>query len=134
MTEAYSKEYGEGEESKKIAFRLFLRHKALTDLFFLGYEILGWKNAKLGKRQRIDPIFHKWLATKIQQAGDKLILVPRLHLKTTWVKLRIIQMLLDNPNIRIGLFSVTTTLVEDELADIKRMFIHPAIMELFPDL
>lgn len=136
ITVSYLKENGLERDavSEKMAFKLFLRHKALTDLFFLGYEILGWKNAKLGKRRRIDPKFHKWLAGKIQLPGDKLILVPRLHLKTTWIKLRIIQMILENPNIRIGLFSVTTNLVEDELADIKRMLDNPILVELFPEI
>lgn len=67
-------------------------------------------------------------------AGDKLILVPRLHLKTTWVKLEIIRQILINPNIRIGLFSVTSRLVEQELRDIKVMLCNPALRELFPDI
>jgi hypothetical protein len=63
-----------------------------------------------------------------------MILVPRLHLKTTWVKLEIIRQILINPNVRIGLFSVTSRLVEQELRDIKVMLCNPALRELFPDI
>lgn len=102
----------------------------------MGTEIFGWKNATdiTGRKKRVDPRFHRWLCHVLSLEGDKLILVPRLHLKTTWVKARIVQRILQNPNIRIGLFSVTSRLVEQELRDIKRLFCTPALMELFPDL
>jgi predicted phage terminase large subunit-like protein len=124
------------ERAEDEASTQFLRHKALTDLFYLGYEILGWKDAKspTRRRKRIDPTFHRWLARRIQAPGDKMIMVQRLALKTTWIKLRIVQLLLNNPYLRIGLFSVSARLVEQELAAIKMLFASRELRDLFPDL
>lgn len=118
----------------KVALDLWLKWKILTDLYFFGTEIMGWKNAKKGRRRRVDPQLHKWLARVLETEDDKLVLIPRLHLKTTWVKLRIVQRILQNPNIRLLLGSTTTRLVEDELKDIKQMFQNPTIMRLFPKI
>ena len=63
-----------------------------------------------------------------------MILVPRLHLKSTWVKLDIVRNVLLNPNIRIGLFSVASRLVEKELVEIKHMFANPELREIFNDI
>lgn len=123
--------------NEDLAFMQYTRWKVLTDLFWFGYEFFGWKNAidpRNKRRKRIDTVFHKWLAAQIQQPGDKLILVPRLHLKSTWVKLDIVRNVLLNPNARIGLFSVASRLVEKELVEIKHMFSRPELRELFPDI
>lgn len=140
MTFAEEKKYKEllssvnGDETK--AFDLWLRWKCLTDLYFLGCKIFGWEKSidKTGKRKRVDPSFHRWLAHLLQKPEDKLILLPRGHLKSTWVKAAIVQDILRNPNIRIGLFSVSSRLVEQQLADIKRMFCTPLLLRLFPDI
>lgn len=120
----------------KQAFQLYLRYKALTDLYFLGNDIFGWKHStdKTGKRRRVDPIFHRWMANILSLEDDKLLLVPRGHLKTTWAKARIVQRVLQNPNTRIGLFSVTSRKVMKELRDIKRLFTNQTLMSLFPDI
>ncbi len=123
--------------NEDLAFQQYMRWKCLTDLFWFGYEFYGWKNAvdpKNPKRKRVDIVFHKWLCDQIQLPGDKLILVPRLHLKSTWIKLAIIQDILRNPNTRIGLFSVASRLVEKELVEIKQLFSKPELRQLFPDI
>jgi len=120
---------------EKEAFDYWLRWKIKTDLFFFGNEVLGWRHAcsKNRRRWRVDPVLHRWLANALMSLEDILIIISRLHLKTTWVKLRIVQMVLNNPNIRIGLFSTTTKLVRRELADIKRIFATPIILRLFAE-
>jgi hypothetical protein len=62
-----------------------------------------------------------------------MILVPRLHLKSTWIKLRIVQLILLDPNVRIGLFSATSRLVIKHMAWIKRVLASPKVRELFSD-
>jgi hypothetical protein len=125
-----------GRVDEEAAFRLWLRWKAITDLYFLGYEILGWRHAtsRSGKRRRVDPKLHRWLASLMQREEDCLILVPRLHLKSTWMKLRIVQLILANPNVRILLVSVTARLVMFHLRDIKSILANPIIREIFPEL
>ena len=113
---------------------LFLRWKCLTDLYFLSTEVFGWKNAGEGKRKRIDPKFHRWLCRILEKGGDNLILIPRGHLKTTFIKAKIVQRILQEPNIRLGLFSQSARLVEQSLADIKRLLALPLVRWLFPDL
>lgn len=123
--------------NEDLAFMQYTRWKCLTDLYWFGSEFYGWKHSvdpKNPRRKRVDPVFHKWLANEIQRTGDKLILVPRLHLKSTWVKLDIVRKVLMAPNKRIGLFSVASRLVEKELVEIKHMFQKPELRELFPDL
>ena len=139
MTQKDKKKYNEILEKvgdKEKAQALYLRWKCLTDLYFLGTQVFGWERStdKSGKRKRVDPKFHRWLAGLLEREEDKLILLPRGHLKSTWVKARIVQRILQCPNIRIGLFSVSARLVEQQLADIKMLICTPLLMRLFPDL
>lgn len=124
------------EQIHETAYDEWLKWKCLTDLYFLGAEIMGWKDSVdvKTKRKRIDPSIHAWMAWQLQQDCDKMLLLPRGILKSTWTKLRIVQEILNNPNIRICLCSVTATLVETELADIKKMFAHPLLRRLFKDI
>jgi len=55
-------------------------------------------------------------------------------MKSTWVKLKIVQEILNNPNIRILLASATKRLVVQELADIKRIFSTSILRSLFPEI
>ena len=145
MNEYEEHKYGQilanvGGDSKT-AFDYWTRWKILTDLFFFGNEVMGWRYAASKKnypglkrkRYRVDPELHKWLADLLMKDESKLIIVPRLHLKSTWVKLRIVQLILQNPNIRIGLFSVTSRLVEKELDEIKSLLSHPMVLRCFKD-
>lgn len=126
---------------EKEAFDYWLRWKILTDLFFFGNEVMSWRFAcskynypgERRKRFRVDPELHKWLAGVLQQPGNKMVIVPRLHLKSTWVKLRIAQAILQNPLIRILFASVTSKLVRNELKDIKNILAHPMVLRLFKD-
>lgn len=125
-------EFKKDTKDEDEAFQQWLKWKCLTDLYFLGTEVLGWRPVK--RRDRIDPKFHRWLCGALQKDEDKLILVPRDHLKTTWVKVRIIQKLLQNPNRVIGLISATGKLVEKETKDIKRWLCTPLLRQLFPEI
>ena len=124
-------ELTEGDELE--ASRQFIRWKCLNDLYYLATDVLGWDKTREGKR-RIDPKFHKWLVSQINRKGDKLILVARDHMKSSWLKLKIVQLCLANPNIRILLASATKRLVVQELNDIKRIFATPVLRTLFPDV
>ena len=118
----------------RYGFDLWMRWKILTDLYFFGSEVMGWKESHSGRRKRLDPKLHRWLARILEKGKSCLILIPRLHLKSTWVKLRIIQRILQNPNIRIILASSTSTLGRDQMKDIVRMIQNPVIMRLFPTI
>ena len=120
-----------GEELE--ASRLFIKWKCLNDLYYLATEVLDWDKTREGKR-RIDPKFHRWLISQMDKEGDKLILVARDHMKSSWVKLKIVQEVLNNPNIRILLASSTKRLVVQELTDIKRIFASKALRSLFPEI
>ena len=142
MTQAEKKKFSElleqtnGDES--LATQLWVKWKCLTDLYYLGSVIFGLREAtrynRFSRRRKsvLDPKLHKWLATIIEQEEDKIILVPRRHLKSTWIKYRIIQRLIQNPNTRIALYSVTQNLGVAMLADIKRLAVTPLLMRLFP--
>lgn len=132
------KQFLEETGSEKDALHYYMKWKCLTDLYWLGSNIFGLKDAfdkSFGKPRRVlDPKFHGWMVNIINRDEDKLILVPRRHMKSTWIKYRIIQKILRNPNIRIGLYSVTTGLVRAMLADIKRLIQTPSLRELFPEV
>ena len=113
---------------------MFLRWKCQTDLYFLGTEIFGWKKVHTGKRWLIDPKFHGWMANLMQKEENCLILVARKSLKTTWKKAKIVQSVLNYPNRRRGLFSVTPRLVEYTLGAICVMLCNPVLLKLFPDI
>lgn len=121
-------------KDENLALRLFSKWKCLTDLYFLATKVLGLDKAQEGKRKRIDPQFHRWMCSIIQVPQDTLLLVPRGHMKSTFAKIRAIQIILQNPNIRIGLFSRTSGLVEAQLADIRNMIISPLLVKLFPEI
>lgn len=120
-----------GDEEQ--AAETYIKYKCLTDLHFLGTEIFGLKEAKEGKRNRYDPKFHGWLAGKMGVSKDTLVLVPRGHMKSSWAKIRVVQLVLQNPMIRVGLFSRTAGLVEEQLADIRNLLMNPLLRRYFPD-
>lgn len=116
------------------ATHTYVKWKCLTDLYFLSSEVLGLRKATEGQRKRWDPRFHRWMAKILERPHDTLLLVPRGHMKSTMVKVRIVQMILQNPMIRIGLFSRTSGLVEEQLNDIKNMLQTSLLRHYFPDL
>lgn len=116
------------------AFEMYMRYKILSDLYFFGAKVLGWENDvdKRGKHF-LHPPLHRWMAAKIGSSEDELILVARKHLKSMWMKLFCLQQILIDPYVRIGLFSVSPTLVKAQLAEIKKWACNPWILKLFPD-
>ena len=127
------KEFLDKTGKEELAAELYLQWKALTDLYFLGAVILGMDKIEDGGRPRLDPVLHGWLSGIMERNDDTLILIPRGHMKSAWTKVKIIQLILQNPNIRIGLFSRTSSLVESQLGEIKQLFCTPMLMRLFPD-
>ncbi len=118
-------EENNGDEQK--AYDDLIRWKCLTDVYFLGTEILG-----LGKnKKKIAPGFHRWLCSMLSVDDDIMVLVPRGHAKTTWVKVKIVQLILINPEIRILLVSKASSLMKLELASIKRMLATPLLRYFF---
>lgn len=137
MTSVEKKKYEELREGTddETATHLWLKWKCLTDLFFLGYDVLGLKDAKDRStgRRLVDPSYHRWLCEVLSTDEDVMIIVPRRHMKTTWVKIKLIQNVLKNPFTRQAMYSSTSTLVEQELASVKRMLQNPTLMGLFPE-
>ena len=121
---------------EKSATHLWLQWKCMTDLFFLGYEVIGLKEAKDRNtgRRLVDHKFHGWLCTVLDTKDDVMVIVPRRHMKTTWVKIKLIQNILKNPFVRQAMFSSTSSLVEQELSSIKKMLQTPKLMALFPQI
>jgi hypothetical protein len=130
LTSTEKKKYKDFLEANKgdaeLAMEDFIRWKCVTDLYFLGVEVLG-----LGKKKRRVSKFHEWLARVLMLSGYKMILVPRGHAKTTWVKVRCIQLILGNPEVRILLLSKSAALVRKELRSIKQMLSNPLLRRYF---
>ena len=136
IEEAKYKEFLEETGNEGKAENLWFRWKILTDLYFFAVQILGWKEVKRGTTNKIDPKFHNWFCQILSKNDeeDKLILVPRYHLKSTFVKLKIIQDVLKDPNTSVLLGSRTTGLTKQELLWIRRVFATPLLRRLFPDV
>lgn len=109
----------------------FIRWKCMTDLFFLGTEMLG-----LAKEpRRVFPPFHRWLAQVLSLEGSKMIMVPRKHAKTTWTETRIVQLLLRHAGrCRILMLSKTAKISKDSLAAIKRHLTRSMLQIYFPEV
>lgn len=122
-------------KDKDLAGKLWMRWKVLTDLYWFGEHIYGLGEAK-GKngRKRLDARLHREMARNLEDGEDRLLIYPRLHMKTTWAKLSIVQRVLKDPFQRVGMWSRTSKLVRKELASIKNIFCIPVLRELFPDL
>jgi hypothetical protein len=135
-TELKYKEFFEQTKNEEQATHLWLQWRCMTDLFFLGYEILGLREAKDRNtgRKLVDTHFHGWLCQVLSTSEDVMVIVPRRHMKTTWVKIKLIQNILKNPFVRQAMYSSTSSLVEQELASIKKMLQTPRLMALFPSL
>jgi hypothetical protein len=125
----------EDPDSKGGAGWLYARWKCQNDLYYLGAIVLGLEKAKDKRgRKRLDPKVHKKMCIELMREDDTLQLYPRNHMKSTWVKFWIIQQILKNQNVRIGLWSKTATLVGKELEAIKKYLEDPLLMELFPEI
>lgn len=125
-----------GEALEKEVYRLWMRWKCLTDLFFFGAEVMGLREARDPKsgRHRLDPKLHKHMAQTLQSPKDTLQLLPRGHMKSAWMKYRVAQAILQNPMGRYGLWTKTTSLARKELKAIKGILAHPILQYLFPDI
>lgn len=132
--EIYARLLAETDGDKTRTLELFIRYKCITDLYFLSSEILGLNIAKEGKRKRLDRVFHKYVCKALQEEKDSLLIVPRGHMKSTFAKIRVIQMLLKNPLIRVGLFSRTSGLAESQLQEIKQLMATPLLRRYFSDI
>ena len=118
------------------AMWLWLRWKATSDLYFLGYEILGWKNARhrMSRRAVIDPRIHKRMAHIIDKDEDMLLICSRETLKTTWLRLKIVKNILTNPFIRNGVWSLNQRLARQSMSAIKGILQYGTLTELFPEI
>ena len=115
---------------------IYLRWKCRTDLYFLATEILGFKDIKnrVTGRRRIDEKLHRRMAEELSREEDTLQLYPRLTMKSAWLKAWVVQRILIDPNVRVGFWSKTASLVMKELAVIKAHFCNPKLLKLFPDI
>jgi hypothetical protein len=123
------------QEAKEIGTLAFLKYKCLSDLFFLGYEILGLKSVKVKRKSLIYPPLHRQLAKAIEEPGSKMIIIPRYCLKTEWIIIRIVQRILQEPDtVRMAYVSRTASLGRQIVKRVVQYLMNPALMELFPDV
>ena len=119
---------------EKRAWDAWQRWKCRTDLYYLTTEVLGWGEARRAGKPLIDPVFHRWLCRKMEPRESMLMLVPRWHLKTSFLRGRIVQEILNNPYIRIGLLSLTGRLSRMSLGGVAVILSNPKLRKIFPDL
>jgi len=126
-----------GEFGEEAGVEHFMRWKCLTDLYYLGSEVLGWGEARRGKGRNnrlLDSKFHRWMCRELDREDDVLVIVARGSLKSAWIKLKIVQEILRDPMVRVGFYSITQKFVESQLRTIKRWLQTPLLMRLFPDV
>jgi hypothetical protein len=128
-----AKKGGVGDsDAHEMGMVVFLKYKCLTDLFFLGYEMLGLRGVKVHKKVLIHPPLHRQLARAIEQPGSKMIIIPRYCLKTEWVIIWIVQRILQEPEtVRIAYISRTAGLGRSVLKRVVQYLMNPSLMELF---
>lgn len=114
--------------SDQTKFLQFVRFWCQESLFFLLYFIL-----------RV-PVNHPWLVERVKEVqachNMTLDLWAREHFKSTIITYGLnIQKILQNPNIRIGIFSHTRSIAQDFLRRIKLTFEENDFLKaLFPDI
>lgn len=116
-----------------------LRYKAKTDLFFLASVVLNQEAFVKEVHQElfdflrpVDPT--KGMFEQEKEDSKKLLLWPRGHLKTTAIVVKIVQLILNFPNIRILLLSGTAYLTQETLDVVRSMFTdQPYLKKLFPE-
>ena len=130
--EGYLDEYG-GDEEK--AIDQMMRWKALTDLYYLGSEILGMGRATREGDPLLDPKFHRRVAEMLRSDEHCLIKLSRGNLKTAWLCVLVVQDILRDPNVRVHIYSITQEFVETtHLVTIKQHLETPLLNHLFPDV
>ncbi len=103
---------------------------AKTDLFFLAYNVLGYKD--------INTVWHRKLCKKVVATRgyfNRMFLVPRGTFKTTLLTITdSIQLALNDPDIRLAIMSSTGKLAQRILKEIKWHFImNERLRHLFPE-
>ena len=122
-----------GDEEKGL--ELLMRWKCLTDLYYLGSEVLGMGKALRMGDPLLDPKFHKWVADTLRKDEHALIMLARGHLKTAWLCALIVQDILRNPDERIHVYSITQEFVETtHMVTVKQHFETPLLNKIFPDI
>lgn len=106
--------------------------RGLEDAVYLGREILGFKD--------LSDTFHKDIERQLNRPDTlgfpfDLILVPRGHLKTTFITITwVIQQILKNPDIRILITNAVQENAEQMLDEIKQCMRKPRFVELYGTL
>lgn len=122
-----------GDEGK--GMDLLMRWKCLTDLYYLTSEILGLGRVTREGSPLLDAKFHRMVCGWLESDEDCLIMLPRGHLKTALLICRIVQEILIDPNVRIHIYSITQSFVEENhMVAVKRHLENPLLNRLFPDV
>jgi hypothetical protein len=128
-------EYLDTFETEEEAIDQFLRWKCLTDLYYLGSEILGLGRAMREGDPLLDPAFHNTVCEMLQNEEHCLIKLARGHLKTALLCVKCVQDILVDPNVRIHIYSITQEFVETtHLVTVKQHLETPLLNHLFPDV
>lgn len=115
-----------------------LRHRCLTDLYFLCKDVLGYKDLVPHVHQPICDTYLKIDPSKtlFEQSDMKtrMVLAPRGTFKTTISLGAIIQLILAFPNIRILVLTGTQDLAWRMVGDVKRHFqSNDVLRAIFPE-
>ena len=128
-------EFLEQTDSVEKAEEMLMRWKCMTDLYYLGSEILGMGKALRMGDALLDPKFHRWVADTMSRDEHSLMLLARGHLKTAWLLVYAVQLLLRNPDERLHIYSITQDFVETtHLVTIKQHLETPLLQYIFKDV
>lgn len=124
-----------GDEKK--AWEAWDRWKCKTDLWYLATEVYGWDRIRrrTGKNgMLLDSVFHRWMFRALEPRDSMLMMVPRGHLKTSALNLRIAQEILVNPYVRIGLLSLTTKRARQSMGTVTKLLADSRLRQRFPEI
>ena len=113
-----------------------IRWRATEDLFWFASSFLGLGlgyDSASGKN-RFDPVFHGWLCDVISRPGSSLVMIPRDHLKTTFVNLYLAQQVLKRMDaIKAAVFSSSATVAEGAISEVDAYLSLPRVLHYFGD-
>ena len=92
-------------------------------------HVLGYKGGQN------DPTYCKWLCDVVSKPVNKLILLPREHLKSTvGIAVKVTQDILQSPDISILIASKTSGMSIDRLRVIKQHLSKSSLPVVFPEI
>ena len=125
-------QYGADEDR---VMREFTRWRVRHDTFWFGSKFLGMGSGMENGKHRVDPVFHGWVCDELNAPGSCMILLPRDHMKSSWVAVWCAQQVLIDPaRCRIAIFSKAENVARRMISTIVDHLTRDDTLELFGDL